>query len=190
MAVRVAIMYGFAEGPRHGARLAQAMEKRGFTTVDDATTADIVIAHSGATHTLPASLTAKLVILAAPSCSATGMSIIWTSVQKALKDVQLVMSAQSRKSPAHLAWNAWYLVRHPLHNRTLQRETFRAKESLPNMKATNMAVIAYKGDPWRQHTPVDTPYCYVSLPGSHDSLWYQCEDFANTVQLLYERLLA
>lgn len=53
MAKTACILYGFAEGPRHGKRMRAALRARGFRLIADPAAADVIIAHSGGYLMLP-----------------------------------------------------------------------------------------------------------------------------------------
>src|SRR5690349_1106305 len=60
---KVAIIYGWSEGPWHGKKLRQEISNAGFEIIKQPEKADIIIAHSGGCFMLPQQSRAHLVLL-------------------------------------------------------------------------------------------------------------------------------
>ncbi len=169
MAKTACIMYGFAEGPRHGRRMRQALADRGYRVVRSPRRADIVIAHSGSHLLLPTPKKPQVLLIIDASCN-TGRLVIDNALRHIWYDfVHVLGNGQVQYYLWKTWWNAVYVFLRPLPALTmyqrLRREAFRP------LRFAGKATIT-QGDDRSWYNPDILPVSeLVFMSGDHDDCW-------------------
>lgn len=105
------ISYGFMEGPRHGVRMRQALQNRGYSMASSAEEADVVIAHSGGHLLLPEASQLSHVLLIDASFT-TGRFALDNVMRHIVYDLIHVLGrGEIRYYTWKTLWNFVYLLR-------------------------------------------------------------------------------
>jgi hypothetical protein len=188
----LAIIYGFAEGPRISKRLRQALGQAGFDVIGDAEKADIIVAHSGGVCYLPQDLEGKTVLIVAPTYWRKGKPLVRAALNKIQKEARIAF-----RNRHFLPWfvksyfntlSAWG---HLSTSIRMYKAVKGAGLTMPLHDARRVGVISYHGDSWSgfidQIKVDDYPnYCLISSKRSHDDLWLHPKDYVAVIQYLYE----
>ncbi len=188
----VAVLYGTGEGKRIGKKLCRLLEERGFTCVSDAAQADAIIAHSGGTLLIPPSTTARAILIVGPITGFRG-SLFRTAWRKVHQDMRGAAAAKTlpaffRKS----LHNAGYILGKPRHHFRMLRGLAYGRKFLPELKASRVAVIALRNDPWSGFLAENAPhdrhsYAFIHYDKFHDDLWQSPEDYVTVLEYLYAK---
>ena len=107
------IVYGFAEGPRHGRRMRHALKTRGYTLVRHVKDADVILAHSGGYLMLPPLRPEQQLVLLDPSYR-PAKTPLFCLVSHLVYDIRfLLFSSLWGYWSWKTWWNIWYIVWHP-----------------------------------------------------------------------------
>jgi hypothetical protein len=188
----LAIIYGFAEGPKVSKRLRQLLQRMGFDVIDDPKKADIIITHSGGAYYLPDDLEGKTVLLVAPTYWRKKDSLVLSSLIKLYKEAWQAIRKQYlglwlEKS----CMNALYAFGDVPSSVRMYRKAKLAGRIFPLCNARRVGIISQRGDTWSGHLEdivvADySRYCLISNSGSHDNLWIHPKDYAAVIQYLHE----
>lgn len=106
MTKKACILYGFAEGPKHGARMRQALTDRGYQIITDQKGANLVIAHSGAYLLIDTLQPKQRVMIIDASCH-TGRLLIDNALRHLWYDVLHVLG---NGSVYYYFWKTWWNI--------------------------------------------------------------------------------
>lgn len=183
MSLRVKIIYGFTEGEWHGKKFRRLLREQGHTIVKDASTADIIIAHSGGCYNMPTPRKEQRVMLINPP--------YWPG--KSLKErggnmiKHLASSVRPGNQPFYqlhkTSRNAVYLIRHQRTNKEmlLRAQTYNLAEQISH---PHIILVRNYDDPWLTpdlaHLKAINPKLIIrSLSGGHDDCWLHPEPYIN-----------
>lgn len=182
------ILVGFTEGQWHRNRLRTALEKRGYSYVDDTQKADIIFAHSGGCYDVPLDLRPEqLVILINPTYwpgrSIVGRGVVMTG--------QMLRSMLPGYHPLYHTWktlhNVVYLFVHIGQNLSIVHHVKRYKLD-EELRHKNTILVRNKNDPWltpnfrdlqRTHKSLKV----VELPGNHEDCWLHPDRYIDLIEL-------
>lgn len=182
------IVYGFSEGSRHGKHLHRALQAAGFQPSGRLETADVIIAHSGGTLLLPKPLKPRLLLVCQPPAgyTVTGWRVM-------LSKVQLDVREHARRHQLRLwFWksglNIVYGVKHSKRNRQIVRQVERYRRNLPTFDADRTILLISRLDPLSNSLSMQQVkgmvMVGVGLPGAHDDLWTNPQEFIRILQSL------
>lgn len=105
-----AIVYGFAEGKRHGRRFRAALRERGYTVVRNPKKADVIFAHSGGYLMLPPLSPQQQLVLLDPSYR-PDKTPLYCFILHVLYDIRFLLFSSLWGYWAWKTWwNIWYFV--------------------------------------------------------------------------------
>ncbi len=171
MSESVAILYGWAEGPRHAKLLRSELRAAGFEIRKRASKADAVIAHSGGAMMLPRRLNAQLVLLVGLPYW-PGRHPIQSLPRKVKMEFEnpLNMTQWLKKT----FYNGLYSLR-PRHHYKMSK-AFRHKRYPDASKDCSFIAIRNRHDPFMHPEKTvelaeEKAWSLLSLPGTHDDIW-------------------
>ena len=163
------IVYGFAEGPRHGNRMRQALTDRGYCIVTKPRRADLVIAHSGGHLLLRMPKPAQTYLIIDASCN-TGRHVFDNAFRHVWYDlVHVLGNGQVQYYAWKTWWNSVYVLLRPLPAiRMYQR--IRRRAYYPQRFAGKGVIT--QGDDRSWYNPAVLPLEeIVFMSGDHDDCW-------------------
>ncbi|HEY8999266.1 MAG TPA: hypothetical protein VIM53_03020 [Candidatus Saccharimonadales bacterium] len=181
----VVVLYGFCEGKRVGRKFHDCLRLAGFEVIEDASKADVIVAHSGGCFLVPEKTKAKLALLiGVPVGPAKSLPQHW--LRKIAMDVSLHWREHAMRAwLAKTFWNGMYFWKISTDLKML-----RALKSndifIPSDSQT--VLIHNKGDGSSlkdAHTLSPRAISY-ELPGQHDDLWDNPKPY---ITLIEENLL-
>ncbi|HSX17058.1 MAG TPA: hypothetical protein VLH86_03090 [Patescibacteria group bacterium] len=178
---KVAIVYGFNEGPHMGKRLIRALEAGGFEMVADPAQADIIIAHSGGCYILTAEHAAKRIIcVGLPYWP--GHSTFVALCRKIWRDALMHHREGEFKYWLHKSmWNMRYFWHMRANWQMVQGRLNGTLWKLPDV-----TVVRYSQDPFctpnLAELPFEAPVVLVELSGHHDDCWRTPQQILHVVQ--------
>lgn len=188
----VAIIHGFAEGPALSKKLRQQFEAAGYRVVPEteATTADVIIAHSGGVYLLPSDLSGKAVILSAPPIGRTH-SIPRSLAHKVRLDAQAARrNGAIGKWLVKSTWNTWYIATRPRQIARMLTGVHRHPLLPPLDAARQVLIISHRDDSWSGNITKEFitqfDYGFVGHTGVHDHLWDYPGEYLSVIQYVYE----
>jgi len=104
--MKVALEYGYAEGPRVAEDFIVELNQLGHQLVD-AELAEVIIAHSGGSYLVPDKNSAEVVMLVDVPYYDSHRSFIGKLYKRVVEE------GWSKKSIKKFAWNTWYLLSQP-----------------------------------------------------------------------------
>jgi hypothetical protein len=104
--MKVALVYGYAEGPRIAKEFVSTLYRLGHKLVS-ATDADVIIAHSGGSFMIPDKNNAKVVMLVDVPYYDNHKSFVKKLYRRVAEE------GWSLKSIRKFSWNNWYVVSNP-----------------------------------------------------------------------------
>lgn len=183
----VGIGYGFLEGPLHARLFRKQLTKHGLRYSGNHAECDILLAHSAGCWYLSQELSPKLTVyVGMPLAKQRTRRTLW---QSNLQDV------------IHLSWrhlavvgvkNIYYALLHPRRNWRIMQQADAAE---PTMFSSSQHIfIANQHDPWPrgnalEHYLEHHDWAFISLPGSHNNLWEDPEQYIAILEH-YAELLA
>src|SRR4051812_13441361 len=137
--VKVAIIYGWAEGSWQSRLFTDELTKRGLVLTKNVGEADVIIAHSSGCYLIPHDITAKLILLIGlPHWP--GRSVASGIIHK------LMAEMKHHRRDRSLAWwlnklahNIWYIVTRP--QATYYGLTRHKPENLPDAKNRKVLLV-------------------------------------------------
>lgn len=164
--MKVALVYGYAEGPRITRKFSAALQVAGHQ-LNDAKTADVIIAHSGGSFMIPNNQAKVVLLVNAPyyeSHRAMIRNLANRVRQEGIKPIAL------RK----LGWNGWYLVSRPRRARQMQKAVIEGK--FPSTEQATVLLIRNADDNFGtpaqdQKLAAEHNWKTITLPGTHDDIW-------------------
>jgi hypothetical protein len=171
--MKIALIYGYAEGPRIAATFISSLRRLGHELVD-ASDAEVIVAHSGGSYLIPNKNNAKLILLVdVPYYDSH------TSLMKKLYK-RVTEEGWSLKSISKFGWNNWYVVSKPKRCFQMYKAvidgTFQGLDGnkvvfVRNTKDIFGVVAQDKKEAKKIKGKVE------ELPGIHDDLWIHPEPY-------------
>lgn len=177
---KVAIVYGWAEGPAIGKKLASKLTEAGFDIAKNPKEADIIIAHSGGYLLLPPNLRARLAVLIDPPiCSEVDM--------RARQKKLLIQTCLRPKYWKIRVLNLLYIFLRKNHQNNLRKlypdYSFSDKENFVIVRNSNDQFLSAK-----EATTLSAQLNarLVELPGDHEDVWINPSPYVNLLKSLSE----
>jgi hypothetical protein len=169
---RVCILYGLAEGQKTGQLFEKTLSSAGFSISRDAKDADIVVTHSGGCFLLPASTSARLIILIGVPFW-PGKAILTAMHQKTLQEFGLRKAEkQLGKWLERMKLHLWYLCNLPIAVKLWRGRHLGNVWSVSNRR---LVLVRNHDDvyctPELGSLPFKKAPEIVELPGQHDDCW-------------------
>lgn len=175
--MKVAIIYGWAEGPLVGRQLRRSLHAAGHTVTTKAEDADVIIAHSGGCFLLPARTSARVIIL-------VGLPY-WPErhplanlPRKIIQDMRTAGWLQKTLA------NSYYLVTRP--DRWLKMWRNWEKAMYPSYDLATIITVRNESDVFQN--PVELAKFAFNqgwhthfLPGEHDDLWSNPQPYVELI---------
>ena len=126
---------------------------------------------------MPHNLTAKILVMVAPSCGRVRRSlkrVIWAKFEN---DLPYFLERGQGIAWLHkLVWNMVYLITSLKRSLLMASSTIRGLDKLPSVKVSSTVVVSYEGDPWSGYIPKaemtkHSDYRFIKRPGIHDDIW-------------------
>lgn len=176
--MKVALIYGYAEGPRIACDFMAELNRLGHQLVDT-TVAEVIIAHSGGSYLVPDKNGAKVVMLVDVPYYDSHRSFI----RKLYKRV--VEEGWSKKSIKKFGWNNWYVLSQPKRSFRMYKAvingSFYGLDKKKVLFVRNdkdlFGVVDQDKKEARQMGGV-----VKVLPGTHDHLWEHPELYIKLVE--------
>lgn len=173
--LRVAILYGLLEEPRHARRLIPLLKSNGYEVVENPAEADLLITHSGGCYLLPKGIKAQIIIFVNP-------------VYKPEKTLGLSLGRKikndfnaHRKNGSLLFWSKKTAL-NVLSIRLLKRYRLmwngRGKRNFPiNAVGKQVALIRNRNDEFSssaaaRELALTNNWLFQEVEGTHDDLWH------------------
>jgi hypothetical protein len=185
------IEYGWISGKAHGRKLTRLLSEQGYEQARSAEQADIVLTHSAGFYLLPSQSQVRLVFLVGPTLSALNFSN-WLNAN--LENAKMFLRN------GRILRGAWLNITHvlcifsrPAHNLRIARAAKRGSQPLyPNCQ---IVLLANQHDPWPKPNDQDRfiaahEWAYISMPGAHEHIWEQPEQYVEVINQYAKRLLA
>ncbi len=180
MAKTACIVYGFAEGPRHGRRMRQALLDHGYQLVKKPRHADLVIAHSGAHLQIHVPKNGQQALIIDASCN-TGRHVFDNALRHIWYDlVHVLGNGQVQYYCWKTWWNAVYFFARPLPAVQMYRR-IRLRAYRP-LRFAGKATIT-QGDDRSWYNPETLPvHEIVFMSGDHDDCWRHPDRYLDLVE--------
>jgi hypothetical protein len=175
--VRVAVIEGLFEGPKHSQRLCGSLEERGHRIVG-LEEADVIIAHSGGWVFIPLSLPLKRLILIEPAYR-TAKPFFFKFFGRLLFDLGHL---RIRMVPERL-WNVWYAFRYAGRWARLIRRIYQLPINPYLERSTTLVLGVTDRSWWSQKTVQRTGVSYTRIRGDHDFAWQNPDEFLDAAGL-------
>lgn len=168
------ISYGLFSGPAHAKRLHRSLQAAGYRLADDNSPADILIAHSAGCWNAHQIAPTRLTVYVGMPTDLSRPFQTWRLAHRNL--FRQIPTASDRDWFIYIiAHNIIYGLKQPVRNYRIVRQAKRVKLQPPQTKTV---LIANQHDVWTQ-TPglqkylQDFDWTFVSLSGSHNTIWQQ-----------------
>lgn len=178
--ITVAILPGFAEGLHHARQLTNTLESAGYKVVDNASSADIIIAHSGGCYLLPEQNRAKAVFhVGYPYWP--GRSILRAACMKIADEYrQLPFLYWMRDNVVNvlhmlLILNSWRTTWGYANRVRILQNLPAGQTFVVNQSDSYTQLEALRDVAGANHT-------YLTLPGYHDDLWDNPKLYVNLLK--------
>lgn len=175
--LKVAIKYGFSEGPWQGKKLRQELRQLGFSITKKPAEADIIIAHSGGCYMLPKQSQAKIVLL------------IGLPYNKTLHPSKSLLKKVRHDSKDYwwyknLLFNSLYLFTHPI--KWFRMWLVWKQSFIPGIETKQVIAVRNNDDPFVHPTDIvdlasDKGWRLKNLPGTHDDIWRNPQPYLDTL---------
>lgn len=179
--MKVALIYGYAEGPRIAKSFIEYLEAHGHQLVEDSK-AEVIIAHSGGAYLIPDNnLATKVVLVGVPYYDNH-----WSFIKKLSKRV--AEEGVSLAALQKFALNNWYVYSQPKRSYRMYRRvidgSFHGVDGKRVMLVRNNKDLfgAISQDEQQAHK---SGWLVQGLPGTHDDLWTNPEPY---IKLLEKQL--
>lgn len=171
--MKVALIYGYAEGPRIAKNFISEIHRLGHkhVAIQDA---DVIIAHSGGTYMVPDTNQARLVIL---------VDVPYYDSHKSFMNKlyrRVVEEGWSWKSVSKFGWNNWYVISSP--QRCFQMYRAVIDGVFHGLKGKKVVFVRNAQDLFgeiaqdkRETKKINA--LTVELPGTHDDIWQRPEAY-------------
>jgi hypothetical protein len=187
-AKRVAVIYGWAEGPWQSKKFVEVMKQSGLEATKDLINTDVIFAHSAGCYLVPKDTRASVVALSGLPYW-PGRSLAGGVFRKLVREIKFHRRNQG------LSWwlnkllhNVWYIISRPL--KTFYLVTKRNGANLPD-GANHKVILIRASDDTLLHPNVmkilreATSYRFTKLNGAHDDCWFEPKPY---IDLLLKEL--
>lgn len=172
--MKVAIIYGWSEGPWQGQRFKAALAKTGLEIVKNPLKADIIIAHSEGCYWLPGGINPKLIaLIGLPHWP--GRSLITSTILNLIANAKTESRQDLSWWAAKLIHNVFYIFSRPnLTWRLLSRHN---SANIPILKTGQKGLLiraskdTYCSPNIQDLLPKLKPYVFKQIAGVHDDCW-------------------
>jgi hypothetical protein len=185
---KIAVQFGIFTGKHTGKRLIKTLRSTGYNVVQDATKADIIIAHSAGCFWLPKAPTHQKLMLIDPPYW-PGKTIGERAKSRSQSNMQFKSRGIiTRDWLARNAWTFYYAFRHA--KRTRQIFTLAKSFDLPvAITGHHVLLVRNNQDDWLtpdlDELQQANPNLIVKqLPGDHDDLLHNPEPYVDLLQSL------
>lgn len=191
--LRYFILYGFSGGKAHSRTFRRLMAEHGMQPATNVLDADIIIAHSAGSLMVPKSSKAKLTLLiGVPLNRHTFKTYVRAHITNFKNFFQSRQFLQAIRINVD---STFYLLVNPLLNFRRARIVGKHIVPLPDGRHGQVVWIMNQHDPWSKIPELeryinDMPYSFVSLRGSHDTIWTDPAMFVGIISQYANRLLA
>lgn len=182
----IAIIHGWAGGPRHTRKFVEALKVAGFKEVRDPFKADIVFAHSGGCYGVPAKVGAHLVVLHGPPYWPE-KSIIHRVFGQIVSDSAKRINHQGLWHFLHKKfWEFYYILRFPgVMFRALRNH--RKLDFLEELLHKKVLLIRNSDDRFcsptiKAATAKYQNIAFEELPGLHDDFYVDPEPYIRLIK--------
>ena len=191
--LRYYILYGFSGGKAHSRRFRRLMAEQGMEPASNIFDADILIAHSAGSLMVPKTAQAKLTLLIGVPLNRHTVKTYFrahiTNIKNFFQSRQLLQGIRISLD------STYYLLTHPLQNFRRAKIVDKHNVPLPDGKHGQVVWIMNQHDPWSKIPELekyidDRPYSFVSMRGSHDSIWTDPDMFVGIIRQYANGLLA
>jgi len=164
--MKVALIYGYAEGPRIAQRFITELQQRGHVVVQPED-ADIIIAHSGGSYMIPASQAKLIMCINVPYYDSR-----WSFVKKLTKRV--AEEGMSISAMQKFAWNNWYVYSQPIRSYRMYKQVMHGV--FDGTKDKKVILVRNDRDLFGdisqdRRVAKQYPWKTRGLSGTHDDLW-------------------
>lgn len=182
---KVAIIYGWAEGPWQSRQFAQAAARRGLTMTTDLSRADIIFAHSSGCYLVPEDVNARLVML-------VGLPYWPGQILPSGILRKLISELEHHRRTNGLIWwlnkithNTWYILTRP--QATYWGLTRHKEKNLPDGRNRTVLLVRPSDDTMHHPETADLltkaeSYESVEIPGAHDDCWLYPEPYLDLIE--------
>ncbi len=176
--MKVALIYGYAEGPRIAKNLIEYLGARGHELVD-ASEAEVILAHSGGSYLIPDNNSATRVVLVDVPYYDNHPSFI-KKLSKRVTEEGISLSALQK-----FIWNNWYVYSQPkrsyqMYKRVIEGE-FHGVEGKKVMLVRNNNDLFGAIDQDKEQARANG-WLVEGLPGTHDDLWVNPEPYSKFLE--------
>ena len=181
---KVAIIYGWSEGPWQGKGLRQALIAASYEIINNPQEADIIIAHSGGCYMLPEKSRANLVLL---------VGLPYWPGRHPLESLKYKLREESKDWwwVRKTFFNTYYFFRHPLRWIKMWR-AWKRFIFPPPTESMNIIVIRNELDHFMHPVKgallaTERGWHLDKVSGHHDDLWINPESYVKKVKEAYGR---
>lgn len=165
--MKVALIYGYSEGPRIAKKFQAILGSLGHTLVN-VDKAQVIIAHSGGSYMVPDKHSAKVVMLV----DVPYYDSHWSFINKLFKRVMgegLSVSALNK-----LGWNSWYMISQ--YKRGSQMKKLVINGVFTGVKGKKVLLVRNSQDIFGtlaqdKKEAQRNGWAAEKLPGTHDDIW-------------------
>jgi hypothetical protein len=182
---KIAILYGFGEGPRVAVRFLKAIEDAGYEMTDIVAEADCIVTHSGGCYLLAESTSAARVIMTGP-CYYFHRSRTYSFLHKLRQDFAYARRTKNVSFWTYkTAWNVIYTLFRPLHTARMVIYSKTKKDDMPHLPRTDVALICYLNDEWSKNADkgsrTNPNYDFSMIDQPHDDIWYNPDKYVGMI---------
>ncbi len=184
--MKVAILYGWCEGPRLARDLRQTLEESGHTITRNARKADIIIAHSMGCYGIPADAKAQRVLLIGLPYRSWSSFPFFMAHKIIINLLYALYKGRVLYSFSKMLWNSFYFLTRPFANMRLRRMS--NDHYLPKGTGTLKVLLVHnKYDLLiRRRKACELSeihnWQYVLLHGAHDDLWMNPKQYVDLLE--------
>lgn len=171
--MKVALIYGYAEGPRIGKKFRESLVTSGHELVG-IDKAEVIIAHSGGSFLIPDNHAANLVVLVDVPYYDSHRSFIKKLTKRVAEE------GWSRESISKFAWNNWYVISDLKRSHQMYKAVIRG--TFYGLAGKKVLVIRNSQDVFGKlaqdkEEAQKAGWVATELPGTHDDLWINPEPY-------------
>lgn len=188
MPKKVAIIYGWAEGPWQAKKIKEALQDKDLGLAKNIRQADVIIAHSSGCYLVPKNIKAKLIILIGLPYW-PGRSLASSDAKKLISEIRY-----HRRNKNTFWWlnkimhNIWYIFTRP--HKSLYIFTRHSASSLPDGNKYKTILVRPTDDTFchpeimKILKPAKS-YAFIDINGAHDDCWLNPKPY---IDLLIDEL--
>jgi len=184
------IIYDWISSKGHGRELSKLLRQAGFVEARTAEEADILITHSAGYYLIPEQAKARFIVMIGPTLNSLSFAN-WLHAN--LENARMFW--RDRKIAKGLRLNLLHIADiflHPRHNMMIARAAHSAK--ILTIQAAETIIVANQADPWPHPENLNAyienqPWVFMSMPGAHENVWEQPEEYVKLIGKHAERLL-